>query len=195
MDYRLPTTVVPTRYDIRLEPDLDTATFVGHETITVTVTEPVSEVVVNAAELAIQSVAIESVGGAVAGQAHQPVAPERVVLQQLHPLLEEETVAPRNRRLCHLSCAPSNHLGAALLGRRRCSRHERFQALLQRRPLQQQPSAAGQAAQADVRAQARHLPVGPAAGVGLAQPQDVAEVQLEDRARPPPGLLIPLDSG
>ena len=28
-DYRLPTAVVPVRYDIRLEPDLDNATFAG----------------------------------------------------------------------------------------------------------------------------------------------------------------------
>jgi puromycin-sensitive aminopeptidase len=63
MDYRLPATVVPTRYDILLEPDLDAATFVGEETIAVTVHEPVTEVVLNAAELRIQSVAIEGADG------------------------------------------------------------------------------------------------------------------------------------
>ncbi len=64
-EYRLPTTVVPTRYDIRLEPDLDAATFTGEETIAVTVNEPVTEVVLNAADLLIQSVAVESADGVV----------------------------------------------------------------------------------------------------------------------------------
>jgi puromycin-sensitive aminopeptidase len=67
MDYRLPTTVVPTRYDIRLEPDLDTATFAGEETVTVTVNEPVSEVILNAVELVIGPVTAESADGFVVG--------------------------------------------------------------------------------------------------------------------------------
>src|SRR4026208_995277 len=50
VDYRLPTTVVPSRYDLRLEPDLDKATFVGEETVTVEVREPVTEIVLNRAE-------------------------------------------------------------------------------------------------------------------------------------------------
>jgi puromycin-sensitive aminopeptidase len=58
MDHRLPTTVVPSRYDLRLEPDLESATFSGEETILVAVTEPVSEIVLNAAELAIHSVSL-----------------------------------------------------------------------------------------------------------------------------------------
>jgi len=63
MSYRLPTTVVPSRYDIRLEPDLPTGTFAGEATVTVTVREPVDEILLNAAELAIRSVAIEGPGG------------------------------------------------------------------------------------------------------------------------------------
>ncbi len=65
MEYRLPTTVLPTRYDLRLEPDLDAATFHGEESIAVTVKEAVTEVVLNAAELRIQSVAAERADGAV----------------------------------------------------------------------------------------------------------------------------------
>jgi puromycin-sensitive aminopeptidase len=51
--YRLPRSVVPSRYDIRLEPDLTTLTFRGEETIAVRVDESVSEIVVNAVELAV----------------------------------------------------------------------------------------------------------------------------------------------
>ncbi len=65
MDFRLPAAVVPARYDIRLEPDLEAATFAGEEIIAVTVKEPVTEIVLNAAELAIQAVAIEGPDGVV----------------------------------------------------------------------------------------------------------------------------------
>jgi puromycin-sensitive aminopeptidase len=65
MDYRLPATVVPARYDIRLEPDLEAATFAGEETVAITVKEPVTEILLNAAELAIQAVRVETADGAV----------------------------------------------------------------------------------------------------------------------------------
>ncbi len=65
VDYRLPTTVVPLRYDIRLEPDLDNATFAGEEAITVEVREAVTEIVLNAVELRIESAAIEDAAGTV----------------------------------------------------------------------------------------------------------------------------------
>ena len=61
--YRLPTHVVPSRYDLRLEPDLATLAFRGEETVAVTVSEPTDEVVLNAVELAITEVTITSDGG------------------------------------------------------------------------------------------------------------------------------------
>jgi puromycin-sensitive aminopeptidase len=57
--YRLPRTAVPSRYDIRLEPDLVALTFSGEETITLTVTEPVTEITLNAVELAVVDAVIE----------------------------------------------------------------------------------------------------------------------------------------
>src|SRR5438552_5065399 len=61
--YRLPRTVVPSRYDLRLEPDLVTHTFAGEETIAVDVREATAEVFVNAAELAISEVVADNGAG------------------------------------------------------------------------------------------------------------------------------------
>ncbi len=49
--YRLPSTVVPAAYRLRLEPDLATATFAGTVEIDVDVTEPTDVIVLNAIEL------------------------------------------------------------------------------------------------------------------------------------------------
>jgi puromycin-sensitive aminopeptidase len=61
--YRLPRAVVPSRYDIRLEPDLTTLTFRGEETIAITVAEPVGEIVLNAVELAVDEAVVVDAGG------------------------------------------------------------------------------------------------------------------------------------
>jgi puromycin-sensitive aminopeptidase len=53
--YRLPYTVVPSRYRLTLVPDLSGATFTGEVSIDVTVAEPVTDIVLNAAELTIDS--------------------------------------------------------------------------------------------------------------------------------------------
>ncbi len=58
--YRLPRTVVPTRYDLRLEPDLANATFAGRVEIAVTIHDAVEEIVLNAAELRIAKASIEN---------------------------------------------------------------------------------------------------------------------------------------
>ncbi len=58
--YRLPRTVVPERYEIRLEPDLNNFTFKGEETVQVIVAEPVKEIVLNALDLKILEATIEN---------------------------------------------------------------------------------------------------------------------------------------
>ncbi len=60
--YRLPRHVMPTRYDLHLEPDLKAFAFTGDETVTVTVQEPTTEIVFNAAELEIMEATIEKEG-------------------------------------------------------------------------------------------------------------------------------------
>src|SRR5499427_7767601 len=60
---RLPTTVLPERYEIRLTPDLAAATFAGEERVSIQVLEPVRQIVLNAAELEIQAVSATSADG------------------------------------------------------------------------------------------------------------------------------------
>ncbi|HZP89774.1 MAG TPA: M1 family metallopeptidase [Actinomycetota bacterium] len=50
-DYRLPRTILPSRYDLTLETDLEAGTFWGAEDVTVRATERTSEVVLNAVDL------------------------------------------------------------------------------------------------------------------------------------------------
>ena len=51
--YRLPRHVVPTRYELRLEPDLARATFAGKAVVILTVTQPTTVIVMNAVDLMI----------------------------------------------------------------------------------------------------------------------------------------------
>ncbi len=61
--YRLPRTVVPSRYQLTIEPDLDAATFTGDERVAIEVIQPVDEVVLNADELEIDEAWFESPEG------------------------------------------------------------------------------------------------------------------------------------
>ncbi|MEX2422012.1 MAG: M1 family metallopeptidase, partial [Actinomycetota bacterium] len=63
IDFRLPRTVVPRRYELVLEPDLDSATFTGNEAVTLHVEEPVDEIVLNAVDLEVGPGRLEGLGG------------------------------------------------------------------------------------------------------------------------------------
>ena len=60
--YRLPYSVVPSRYRLTLVPDLAAGTFTGDVEIDVTVSEPVTDIVLNAAELTISSAELSPAG-------------------------------------------------------------------------------------------------------------------------------------
>jgi aminopeptidase N/puromycin-sensitive aminopeptidase len=66
---RLPTTVVPTHYKLSLTPDLKAATFSGVEQIDVNITQPLSSITLNSAEIAFQSITIHSGGEQQSGAA------------------------------------------------------------------------------------------------------------------------------
>ena len=55
---RLPTTVIPTHYTLKLTPDLKAATFSGEEAIDVNVTQPTRSITLNAIEIDFLSVTI-----------------------------------------------------------------------------------------------------------------------------------------
>src|SRR5436190_8971839 len=59
---RLPQTVIPDRYTIRIEPDLAAETFRGEETIDVDVKEPVDSITVHSVELDLHDVTVSAAG-------------------------------------------------------------------------------------------------------------------------------------
>jgi aminopeptidase N len=59
---RLPVDVIPEHYDIAVTPDLEAATFTGHERIAVRVTKPTSAIVLNAAEIEFDNVTVTAAG-------------------------------------------------------------------------------------------------------------------------------------
>lgn len=92
--YRLPRHVVPIRYDLRLEPDLIAARFAGQETITLTIHQATSEIVLNAVELDITSAEIEGATGA----ARQATTTLDASLERCH-LTFTEPLSPGTWRL------------------------------------------------------------------------------------------------
>lgn len=60
--FRLPRSVIPTHYDLVLEPDLDTFTFEGQVSIRAGITETVDEIVLNAAEIDLKTTTLSGEG-------------------------------------------------------------------------------------------------------------------------------------
>ncbi len=60
--YRLPRHVIPTYYDLRIEPDLHSHSFAGHELVTLTVIEPTTELILNATELDVSTATLSGEG-------------------------------------------------------------------------------------------------------------------------------------
>ncbi len=76
-DYRLPKTVTPHRYEIRLTPDLSAFTFQGELTVAITVNDATDEIVLNALEMEIGRTTVERAGKSIAGSVTLEPAKER----------------------------------------------------------------------------------------------------------------------
>lgn len=79
--YRLPRTVLPSRYELTLEPDLSAARFAGEVAVSVEVKEPVGEIVLNAKELEIDEVWLEQDGTRIEASATFETETERCLLK------------------------------------------------------------------------------------------------------------------
>src|SRR5215204_6401527 len=77
-DTRLPLAVRPLRYELTIEPDLDSCVFTGSAAVSVVVDEPTSEVVLNARDLHISAAQFEQDGATLDGTVTLDAAVERV---------------------------------------------------------------------------------------------------------------------
>ncbi|HSL10868.1 MAG TPA: M1 family metallopeptidase [Actinomycetota bacterium] len=106
-EFRLPRNVVPSRYDITIETDLDAGRFRGDEAVTVTVVEPTSTIVLNAKDLEVSDARVVSATGSSVDVAAVELDEERerATLALAEPLPPGEWVvhlafaAPLNERL------------------------------------------------------------------------------------------------
>ena len=76
---RLPTTITPTHYTLKLAPDLKTAIFSGEESIDVNIGEPTRLITLNAIEIAFQSVTVDSNGSQQSGTVSLDAAKQQAI--------------------------------------------------------------------------------------------------------------------
>ena len=79
--YRLPRDVLPTRYDIIIEPDLDEARFAGEVVISATSYAPVDSIMLNAADLECSEATLRQNGSSVAAEVTFQPETERMTLR------------------------------------------------------------------------------------------------------------------
>ena len=79
--YRLPRDVLPSRYDIVIEPDIDEARFVGEVVISATVQAPVDSIMLNAADLDCSVATLQQNGSAIAADVTFDAETERMALR------------------------------------------------------------------------------------------------------------------
>ena len=84
--YRLPRQVIPRHYRVRMEPDLEEATFTGSEAVTVEVVEATDRVVLNAAELRIEEARFVRGQDRVPAEVEYDEERQRAVLRVPEPL-------------------------------------------------------------------------------------------------------------
>ena len=79
--YRLPRDVLPSRYDIVMEPDIDEVRFVGEVVISATVQAPVDSIMLNAADLDCGVATLQQNGSAIAAEVTFDAETERMALR------------------------------------------------------------------------------------------------------------------
>ncbi len=86
--HRLPRAVIPTHYDLRIEPDLEKFTFSGSVTIAVDFERAISQIVLNASQIEVESATLSCTQGRLALATSYDIDAERITLTL------PETVAP-----------------------------------------------------------------------------------------------------
>jgi puromycin-sensitive aminopeptidase len=114
-DFRLPTTSVPRRYELRLAPNLDESRFDGEEHIEIEVVEPTDELVLNALDLEIISAALGA-GWASAGDTPGDGVELAATLEEEREMVVLRAAAPVASGRYTLHCRFSGILNDKLCG-------------------------------------------------------------------------------